>query len=221
MSEPDLSGETADADLVEGMAAGNGEALASLFRRYHRLVYRFSLQMSGSRDEAEDVTQEVFIALAESHARYRPERGSLKAYLYGIARHLVARREKRSWSRREVDLDTLQGDDAHVAAALFDPIAELSRARARHAVRRAILGLPRHYREVIVLCELNGLSYDEAAQAIGCRVGTVRSRLNRGRTLLVERCRSCLGPAENSARGLVESPASRRGARILSPESGR
>ena len=102
MSEPDPSGEAADADLLERMATGNREAFASLFRRYHGLVYRFSMQMSGSRDVAEDVTQEVFIALAENHARYRPERGSLKAYMYGIARHLVVQREKRSWSRREV-----------------------------------------------------------------------------------------------------------------------
>ena len=220
MSEPNRSGDAADADLVERMAAGNREAFASLFQRYHGLVYRFSVQMSGSRDLAEDVTQEVFIALAENRTRYRPERGSLKAYLYGIARHLVAQREKRSWSRREVHLDTLHADDAHVVATSFDPIGDLSRAQAMLALRRAILRLPRHYREVIVLCELNGLSYDEAAQALGCRVGTIRSRLNRARTLLIERCRLCLCPAGDTVRGQVESAAS-RGARILSPESGR
>ena len=220
MSEPNLSGEAADADLVERMATGNREAFASLFQRYHGLVYRFSVQMSGSRDLAEDVTQEVFIALAENRARYRPERGSLKAYLYGIARHLVAQREKRSWSRREVQLDTLHADDAHVVATSFDPIGDLSRAQAMLALRHAILRLPRHYREVIVLCELNSLSYDEAAQALGCRVGTIRSRLHRARTLLIERCRPCLCPAGDTVRGQVESAAS-RGARILSPESGR
>jgi RNA polymerase sigma-70 factor, ECF subfamily len=220
MSESNLSGEAGDADLVERMATGNREAFAALFQRYHGLVYRFSVQMSGSRDLAEDVTQEVFIALAENRARYRPERGSLKAYLYGIARHLVAQREKRSWSRREVQLDTLHADDAHVVATSFDPIGDLSRAQAMLALRHAILRLPRHYREVIVLCELNGLSYDEAAQALGCRVGTIRSRLNRARTLLIERCRPCLCPAGDTVRGQVESAAS-RGARILSPESGR
>jgi len=220
MSEPDPSGEAADADLLDRMATGNREAFASLFRRYHGLVYRFSMQMSGSRDVAEDVTQEVFIALAENPARYSPARGSLKAYMYGIARHLVAQSERRSWSRHEVRLDTLQGDAALVATS-FDPIGDLSRAQAILAVRRAILRLPPHYREVIVLCELNGLSYEEAAQAIGCRVGTIRSRLNRARSLLIERCRSCLCPTGDPARGQVETSASRRGARILSPESGR
>ena len=68
MSEPDRSGDAADADLVQRMASGNREAFASLFRRYHGLVYRFSVQMSGSRDVAEDVTQEVFIALARRSA---------------------------------------------------------------------------------------------------------------------------------------------------------
>ena len=220
MVEPDPSTDAEDADLLQRMATGNREAFASLFRRYHGLVYRFSVQMTGSRDVAEDVTQEVFIALAENHARYRPERGSLRAYLYGIARHLVVHREKRTWSRREVDIDALQGDDAHMVATSFDPIAELSRAETVVALRRAILGLPRHYREVIVLCELNSLSYEEAAQIIGCRVGTIRSRLNRARTLLIERCRPSLCPAGGTARGQVESAAS-RGARILSPESGR
>src|SRR2546422_5692013 len=221
MSEPDRSGDAADADLVQRMASGNREAFASLFRRYHGLVYRFSVQMSGSRDVAEDVTQEVFIALAENHARYRPERGSLKAYLYGIARHLVAQREKRTWSRREVDIDALQGDDAHMVATSFDPIDELSRAETMLTLRRAILRLPRHYREVIVLCELNSLPYHEAAQVIGCRVGTIRSRLNRARTLLIERCRQCFCPTRNAVRGQAESPALRGRARILSPESGR
>ena len=221
MSEPDLSGEAADADLVERMATGNREAFASLFRRYHGLVYHFSMQMSGSRDVAEDVTQEVFIALAENHARYRPERGSLKAYLYGIARHLVAQREKRTWSRREVDIDALQGDDAYMVATSFDPIDELSRAETTLTLRRAILRLPRHYREVIVLCELNSLPYDEAAQVIGCRVGTIRSRLNRARTLLIERCRQCFCATGHGVRGQAESPALPRRARILSPESGR
>jgi len=221
MSEPDPSGEAADADLLDRMATGNREAFASLFRRYHGLVYRFSMQMSGSREVAEDVTQEVFIALAENPARYSPARGSLKAYMYGIARHLVAQRERRSWSRHEVRLDTLQGDAAPIVAASFDPIGDLSHAQAVLVLRRAILRLPPHYREVIVLCELSGLSYEEAAQAIGCRVGTIRSRLNRARSLLIERCRSCLCPTGDTARGQVETPASRRGTRILSPESGR
>ena len=80
---------------------------------------------------------------------------------------------------------------------------------------------PRHYREVIVLCELNSLPYHEAAQVIGCRVGTIRSRLNRARTLLIERCRQCFCPTRNAVRGQAESPALRGRARILSPESGR
>ena len=171
MSEPDPSGEAADADLLDRMATGNREAFASLFRRYHGLVYRFSMQMSGSRDVAEDVTQEVFIALAENPARYSPARGSLKAYMYGIARHLVAQRERRSWSRHEVRLDTLQGDAAPIVAASFDPIGDLSHAQAVLVLRRAILRLPPHYREVVVLCELSGLSYEEAARRLAV-VGT-------------------------------------------------
>ena len=159
MFEPDPCTDAEDADLLQRMATGNREAFASLFRRYHGLVYRFSVQMTGSRDVAEDVTQEVFIALAKNHARYRPERGSLKAYLYGIARHLVVHREKRTWSRREVDIDALQGDDAHVVAHLvhvhrrtLTPPRRLSPCVAPSW--GSFASLP----EVIVLCELNSLS---------------------------------------------------------------
>ena len=108
-----------------------------------------------------------------------------------------------------------------MVATSFDPIDELSRAETIVALRRAILGLPRHYREVIVLCELNSLSYEEAAQVIGCRVGTIRSRLNRARALLIERCRRCFPPVSNPVGGQAGSPALGRRARILSPESGR
>jgi RNA polymerase sigma-70 factor, ECF subfamily len=218
MSAPDMSDEAADADLMERMAAGNREAFAALFRRYHRPVFRFSAQMTGSRDAADDVTQDVFVALAQSHARYKPERGSLKAYLYGIARHLVLQREKRASSKGEVEIDTLEGD-IHGVAAPFDPMDELVRAETILAVRRAIVRLPRHYREVIVLCELNGLSYDEAAHVIGCRVGTIRSRLHRARTLLEQRCRHCVGATQDRGRAPAELPIFPRRPRMISPES--
>ena len=73
-----------------------------------------------------------------------------------------------------------------------NPAAELSRKESVGLVREAILGLPVHYREAIVLCELNGLSYEEAAHVVRCPVGTIRSRLSRARQLLMERCRARL-----------------------------
>jgi RNA polymerase sigma-70 factor (ECF subfamily) len=177
------------------MADGDREAFATVFRRYQAVVFRFSRQMLGSKDAAEDVTQDVFIALAQRAGRYDAARGSLTTYLYGIARHLVLQRHKRTRLRREVDVADL-GEEPRLASS-NNPADELCRAQLVRELRAAILKLPVHYREVIVLCELNALSYEEAAVIIDCPVGTIRSRLSRGRELLLERCRSKMASCES------------------------
>ena len=185
--------EPTDAELVERMARGDREAFATLFRRHHATVFKFSRQMLGSKEAAEDVTQEVFIALSQTAARYDPTRGSLSTYLYGIARNLVCQRHRRNRSRVEVDVDGIDHDESPALAVSNDPVDELSRGRLILALRQAILRLPVHYREAIVLCELNSLSYEEAAAIIGCPIGTIRSRLSRAREMLIDRCRLSMG----------------------------
>jgi RNA polymerase sigma-70 factor (ECF subfamily) len=185
--------EPTDAELVERMASGDRDAFAALFRRHHATVFRFSRQMLGSREAAEDVTQEVFIALVQTAARYDQSRGSLSTYLYGIARNLVCQRHRRNRLRNEVDVDGIDHDGSPVLAVSSDPVDELSRARLIGSLRQAILGLPVHYREAIVLCELNSLSYEEAAAVVGCPIGTIRSRLSRAREMLINRCRLSMG----------------------------
>lgn len=175
------------------MVRGDRDAFAALFQRHQATVLRFSKQMLGSRDAAEDVTQEVFIALAQNGRHYDAAIGSLSTYLYGIARNLVLHHHKRNRSRAEVDLDSVEGNGARALTTSIDPLGELSRAQMRRQLRQAILRLPMHYREIIVLCELNGLSYEEAATVAGCPVGTIRSRLSRARQMLIERCKSFLG----------------------------
>ena len=192
------SDEPTDADLVDWMAAGDREAFAALFRRHRATVYRFSKQMLGSKEAAEDVTQEVFMALAQNGRQYQPALGALSTYLYGIARHLVLQRHKRTRSRVEVDVADLEADRSPALATSIDPLGDLSRAQAIRELRLAILLLPVHYREAIVLCELNGRSYEEAATIVGCPVGTIRSRLSRGRQLLTERCRAARGVREST-----------------------
>ena len=184
--------EPTDPELLDRMASGDREALAIVFRRHHGTVYRFSRQMLGSNEAAEDVTQDVFVALTKNAGRYNPAVASLSTYLYGIARNLVLQRYKRSRARLEVNIDAVAGDDAAAFATSSDPTETLARAHATQQLRRAILRLPVHYREVVVLCELNGLSYEEAAKIAGCPVGTVRSRLNRARQMLIDRCKVLL-----------------------------
>jgi RNA polymerase sigma-70 factor (ECF subfamily) len=184
--------EPTDSELVGQIATGNREAYAAVFRRHQATVYRFSRQMLGSKDAAEDVTQDVFIALAQGASKFDPNVASLTTYLYGIARNLIRQRHKRSRTRLEVDIESVGSDDSTPLATNGNPADELARAQMIQQLRLAIVRLPLRYREAIVLCELNGLSYEDAAAAIRCPIGTVRSRLSRARQMLIAKCRTSM-----------------------------
>lgn len=174
--------ETTDDDLLERVAGGEAAAFALLFRRRHGVVYRFALHMTGSPAAAEDVTQEAFLAVMRDASRYQPGRSGVTAWLCGIARNHARRRLERDRSMVPFD----EGDDGQVEwpAASGDLLEDLTRVEGIAALRRAILTLPLRYREAVVLCDLQELTYADAADALGCAVGTVRSRLHRGRALL-------------------------------------
>jgi RNA polymerase sigma-70 factor, ECF subfamily len=180
----DLS-TVADLTLLRRMAAGDEEAFTALYRRRQGGIYRFALQMSGSEAIAEDVTQEVFMLLIREAATYDPSRGSLQAFLYGVARNHVLRALERN--REGVPLD---GEAERCAEGAGDTLLNLTREEASQAVRQAVLALPSHYREVMVLCDLEEMDYANAAIALGCSIGTVRSRLHRARGLLTAKLRA-------------------------------
>jgi RNA polymerase sigma-70 factor (ECF subfamily) len=179
-----------DLDLLRLMIAGGEDAFTELYRRRQGGVYRFALQMSGSPAIAEDVTQEVFILLMQNAERYDPGRGSLAAYLYGIARNYVLRRIEQDRSFVPLADSSDEGMTHPAMITEGDPLGDLTRGEMIQSLRDSILALPAHYREVIVLCELHEMSYIEAANVVGCAVGTIRSRLHRGRALLVEKLRA-------------------------------
>ena len=180
-----------DIDLLRQMMDGDEDAFTQLYRRRQASVYRFALQMSGSRTIAEDVTQEVFIVLIRDAARYDSNRGSLSAYLYGIARNHVLR--KLEQERPFVQLPDRSDVEETVPEKMIaegNPLGELTRNESIQELRDLILSMPPRYREVVVLCDLHEMSYVEAATVIGCAVGTVRSRLHRARALLIEKLRA-------------------------------
>ncbi|HZE69748.1 MAG TPA: RNA polymerase sigma factor [Pyrinomonadaceae bacterium] len=177
-----------DNDLLRSLLDGDEQALATLYRRRQGSVYRFALQMSGSHALAEDVTQEVFLVLIRGEAKYDPERGSVNAFMLGIARNHVLRRLRYQQALVSFADDSEAGGGVELVAN-DGPLDELSRGETINAVRRAVLSLPPHYREVVVFCELQEMSYAEAAEILGCAVGTVRSRLHRARALLIEKLR--------------------------------
>jgi RNA polymerase sigma-70 factor (ECF subfamily) len=184
-----------DQQLLERMLSGEEDAFTALYRRRQAAVYRFALQMTGSVVIAEDVTQEVFMALIEHGRRFDAERGTLASFLYGIARNLVLRRlDKDRAMEPESAIEQFAGEG--------DLLGALTRRETVDQVRRAVLSLPAAYREVVVLCDLQDVSYQDAAEALDCPVGTVRSRLNRGRSMLAQKLKGTAAPA-SAAGGLA------------------
>ena len=194
--------DVTDDSLLERMIAGDEAAFTLLYRRKHPAIYRFILHMGGNAELAEDVTQEAFMALIRHPRRFDPAKGNLTGFLFGIARNHLRKRWERD--RRLVglpdgehpaELSAHAGNNGNGmyyapqngnAPAQTDPLAA-SELAAR--VQQAIATLPEGYREVVALCELEEMSYEEAAAALDCPVGTIRSRLHRAKALLVEKLR--------------------------------
>jgi RNA polymerase sigma-70 factor, ECF subfamily len=177
---------TGDQDLLQRALEGDEDAFTALYRRRQGAVYRFALQMTGNVVIAEDVTQDVFLELLEHGQRFDPSRGALASFLYGIARNLVFRRLDKDRTSFTSGLSVGQ-ELTEDFAGEEDVLGDLTRRETIEQVRRAVLSLPGVYREVVVLCDLQDLSYDDAAQALDCPVGTVRSRLSRGRGMLAQK----------------------------------
>ncbi len=133
---------------------------------------------------AEEAVQETFLRLIRQPGGLDPAKGSLESYLYGILRNVT----RQALRAQFVALD----EDYDEAATVDDPMVVLDRSQAQERLGAAILTLPGHYREVLVLCDLEEWSYETAAATLGCPVGTVRSRLNRARALLRSRLKETL-----------------------------
>lgn len=185
-----------DEDLLRRMLGGCAESFAALYDRRQGGVYRFALRMTGSEPFAEDVTQDVFLALVREGCQFDPARGSFKSYLYGMARHRVLRRLERERAHVAIEEDE-GGTFEELPSAADDPFADLAREELVGLIRQAVLSLPPHFREVIVLCHLQEMNYAEAAEVVACPVGTVRSRLARAREMLTGKLRVLKGPAAN------------------------
>jgi len=172
--------------LLRRAAKGDEEAFTLLYRRHQAAMYRFALRMTGSAWVAEEIVQDVFMILMRVPKKYDASRGTLGGFLYGIARNRVMKHLERL--PREVSLEQKNEDGSGAGIVLQDVMTPATWAETRERmeqVRAAVLELPAEFREAVVLCELEELSYEEAAQAAGCPIGTIRSRLHRGRALLL------------------------------------
>ena len=179
-------GEQNDDDLLLRIRGGDEQAFLHLYQQRQGAIYRFALHIAGSSAVAEDIVQDVFLVVISEGAGFDSSRGSLSSYLFGIARKLVLRHLQRE--RQDLSLlDDSEESSVLPPAAIESPLEDLTRREGVEALRRAVLALPRRYREVVVLCDLEELDYADAAQVLGCPIGTVRSRLHRARALLMEK----------------------------------
>lgn len=172
-----------DRDLLRQFRAGDREAFTALYRAHFPAVFRFVLYMTGDQIRAGEITQDVFVWLVHHPGDFDPDRGDLPAFLGGVARKLLHRRqqlESRWLPLDEAALSPGRGNGAEFARGMEQrqDVAEL---------RKAIAALPERYREAVVLCDLQEKSYQQAAEELGCALGTVRSRLHRARELLVRK----------------------------------
>ena len=177
-----------DSECMTRLAAGDGSAVRELYQRHGRALLRFSSAMCRSRQAAEDMVHDTFVALMREPMSFDPAQGTVYGYLCGVLRHRVSRhfRQQKRWVTLDMDSDTspLQAGDAH------NPADEIARSEITAALRRAMLELPLQHREIIALCDLEELPYTTVAGILDCPVGTVRSRLHRARALLTIRLAS-------------------------------
>ena len=199
MLSADSQESRSDADLLKAALAGDEHAFVWLYERFKGGIFRYAFYMTNSVAAAEEVTQDVFMALLKEGSNYREERGDLGAFVFGISRNFVRRLR-----RRERVYHPLPDDDAiqRLAASLMtEPEAvqqNLIRNEAVEQVQSALKSLPEHYAQVIVLCDLCEFSYAEAAARLECAVGTIRSRLNRAHALLARK----LKPLKSTKSGI-------------------
>jgi RNA polymerase sigma-70 factor (ECF subfamily) len=178
--------DTTDAQLLPACRRGDEAAWQTLVARHTRKVFGLAYRFTGRSEEAEDLTQEVFVKVYQTLHRYREADGPFGAWLMAVARnHAIDhyRRGKQERLRRAEDpvvLETAPSREEH-------PVEGLERERRARLVHQGLRALPQDLRAPLVLCDLQGLPYEEIARSLGLPLGTVKSRINRARLELAKR----------------------------------
>jgi RNA polymerase sigma-70 factor (ECF subfamily) len=176
-----------DEELYRRMTKGDRTAFAELYDRRGPPLHRYVMHISGSHSAAEEVTHDVFLRLIRGKSDFDERRGTLEAYLYGMARNLV-----RVMRRHP------SAGPAGETAAEHNILEDLIRHERTAALYVALRELPEAYRDAVILCDLEERSYEDVARIMARPVGTIRSRLHRARQLLAARLKplsTCSGVA--------------------------
>lgn len=176
---------SSDQELVRQLARGDHRAFDTVYSRCNLAVFRFAMQMSGSHDIADEITQETFLVLLRKPDAYAAEKGTLLNFLMGVARNLIRRNRRDATPELALEEDGIEQQiSAHTSPD--SPLDHAIRRQSADALQTALLHVPQNYREVIVLCDLQEMSYSEAAAILAIPLGTVRSRLHRGHLALLD-----------------------------------
>ena len=178
MSQPMVLEQPSDAELMARVREGDRDAFTDLVDRHKDAVVTYLTRLTGHRDRAEDLAQETFLRLFRAAGDYT-EQGYLRAFLFRIATNLVRTEERRERRLRLLTPFLPRQEHAEPAAS-----SGLLRREMHREVAAAVARLPLRYRVPLVLHEIEGWSYVDIAQEIGCREGTVKSRVHRGRQQL-------------------------------------
>lgn len=175
--------ELAGRALADLHRSGDPTAFDEVYRRYADMVFGIALRMSGNPSTAEDLSQEIFLRIHRHLGKFGG-RSSLKTWVYQVS--LNACRSGLARRARHRDRQVREAEEKIALVPDEGPSPErtaMGRERLRH-LEAALLDLPRPFREAVVLCDVEGLAYDEIAEILGVRIGTVRSRIARGRDRL-------------------------------------
>jgi RNA polymerase sigma-70 factor (ECF subfamily) len=181
-----LAATNTDSDLLSRCRRGDEAAWNELVAQYTRKVFGLAYRFTGRVDEAEDLTQEVFVKVYQTLHRYREADGPFGGWLTAVARnHSIDnyRRRKQEMLRRSDDETAL----ARMPARGEHPVTGLERQERASLVHRGLRALPPDLRLPLILCDLQGMPYDEIAAELGVPLGTVKSRINRARLELAKR----------------------------------
>ena len=181
---------TTDEVLLNKAGKGDQAAFLELYERYREPIFRFAYRLLGSVEIAEDVTHDCFLSLIRKPENYRPERASLKTYLYAAARNLALKHFRSQG--RETGLDEVIEEPKD--SSRRGPLRRLLDEELATLVRDAVFSLPPLQREALILFEYEGLSLNEVAEIAGTDAGAIKARLYRAR----EGLRGILRPYLNS-----------------------
>jgi len=209
-----------EAAIIAELKAGSESAYEWLIAHFHQPIYSLIHRMLADPTDAADTTQEVFIKVFRGMKNFNGQ-ASLKTWIYRIAIH-EASNQKRWWfrhKRRETTIDSNENENAEEYGVLLkdtledghaSPFENLAQEEVRAKVEQELKMVPEPYRTCVVLRDIEDLSYEEIAEVLQVSMGTVKSRLMRGRAALKQRLASYVQQAQRSAQELRKQPAPER-----------